>query len=138
MICFYFIAQTIIYKIYKIKKDTFTSDWLTKKVTRATAYADVQKENVFTDSIRNPEQNVNKKRTKSWMQGLGLQLPSDATALGSIGSVTYKEGKVKIDSTPYNQYIPSGDKNTLITNQNPTSVTLREITIILPRVFIWQ
>ena len=46
-----------------------------------------------------------KQRTKSWMQGLGLQLPSDTTALGSIGSIAYPDGKVKIESIPYSQYM---------------------------------
>ena len=40
----------------------------------------------------------NKNRTESWLQGLGLQLPSDATALGSVGRISYPDGKVKIDS----------------------------------------
>ena len=54
-------GKKYLYDIMNIKKDTFTSDWLTKKVTSAAAYATGQKENVFNDSIRNPEQNVNKK-----------------------------------------------------------------------------
>ena len=47
----------------------------------------------------------NKQRTKIWMQGVGLQLPSDATNLGSVGSITYPDGKVKIESVPYSQYM---------------------------------
>lgn len=47
----------------------------------------------------------NKNRTKSWMQGLGLQLPSDTTAFGSIGSVTYHGDEVKVVSVPYRQYM---------------------------------
>lgn len=46
-----------------------------------------------------------KKRTKSWLQGLGLQLSSDALALGSIGSVSYQGGKVNIESKPIDQYV---------------------------------
>ena len=46
-----------------------------------------------------------KKRTKSWMQGLGLRLPSDTTALGSVGRITYPDGKVKIESMPFSQYM---------------------------------
>lgn len=62
-------GKKYLYDIVNIKKDTFTSEWLTKKVTRATAYADVQKENVFNDSIRNPEQNVNKKYSNRDSEG---------------------------------------------------------------------
>lgn len=49
--------------------------------------------------------NPDKKRTESWMQSVGLQLPSDANAFGYIGSVSYPDGKVKIDSVPYGQYM---------------------------------
>ena len=45
-----------------------------------------------------------KKRTGKWMQSVGLQLPSDATAFGSVGSITYPDGIVKIESVPYKQY----------------------------------
>lgn len=31
--------------------------------------------------------NPDKNRTNSWLQGLGLQLPSDTTRYGSIGSI---------------------------------------------------
>ena len=51
-----------------------------------------------------------KNRTKSWLQGLGLQLPSDTTALGSIGTISYQDGKVKIEGVPYSQYMQSGGK----------------------------
>ena len=47
----------------------------------------------------------NKNRTGKWMQGLGLQLPSDTTILGSVGTVTYQDGKVKIEGVPYKQYM---------------------------------
>lgn len=40
------------------------------------------------------------KRTKTWLQSVGLQLPSDAIKLGPVGSVTYQDGKVKIDGKP--------------------------------------
>ncbi|MDD3337215.1 MAG: hypothetical protein PHI98_17200, partial [Eubacteriales bacterium] len=42
-----------------------------------------------------------KKRTNSWLQGLGLQLPSDATNYGSIGSISYPNGFVKMDGVRY-------------------------------------
>lgn len=35
---------------------------------------------------------TNVKRTKSWMQGVGLQLPADTSAFGSVGSITYRDG----------------------------------------------
>lgn len=47
----------------------------------------------------------NKKRTKDWMQSVGLQLPSDAIAFGSVGKITYHGDKVKIDAIPYVQYM---------------------------------
>lgn len=43
----------------------------------------------------------NKNRTDTWLQGLGLQLPSNATTYGSIGSITYQDGEVKIVGVPY-------------------------------------
>lgn len=39
----------------------------------------------------------NENRTKAWLQSVGLQLPSDATTLGPIGSITYADGKVKVE-----------------------------------------
>lgn len=53
----------------------------------------------------------NKNRTESWLQGLGLQLPSDTTAFGSVGRISYPDGKVKIDSIPYTQYMQTGSEN---------------------------
>ncbi len=38
------------------------------------------------------------------MQGVGLSLPSDAITYGSIGRVTSLDGKVKIESVPYEEY----------------------------------
>ncbi len=43
----------------------------------------------------------NKKRADSWFQGLGLQLPSDKASYGSLGSVTYTDGKVNIEGVPF-------------------------------------
>ena len=56
----------------------------------------------------------NIERTKSWMQGLGLRLPSDATTLGFIGRITYNDGKVKIEGLPYQQFMRGEDNNTQI------------------------
>lgn len=53
----------------------------------------------------------NKNRTERWLQGLGLQLPSDTTAFGSVGRISYPDGKVKIDSIPYTQYMQTGNEN---------------------------
>ncbi len=44
---------------------------------------------------------ANKKRTNSWLQGLGLQLPSDTTDYGSIGSISYPNGFVKMQGVMY-------------------------------------
>ena len=54
----------------------------------------------------------NKNRTESWLQSVGLQLPSDTTAFGSIGRISYQDGKVKIDSVPYLQYMQGRKRNT--------------------------
>lgn len=55
----------------------------------------------------------NKKRTDTWLQGLGLQLPSDTTTYGPIGTITYHDGEVKISGVPYDQYMrEDGEKYT--------------------------
>lgn len=41
---------------------------------------------------------LDKKRAKSWLQSVGLQLPSGYSGLDSIGRITYPDGKVKIES----------------------------------------
>ena len=38
----------------------------------------------------------NRNRTESWLHGLRLQLPLDTTAFGSIGGISYQDGKVKM------------------------------------------
>ena len=53
-----------------------------------------------------------KNRTKSWMQGLGLQLPSDANAFGSMGTISYQDGKVKIEGVSYDQFMQGSAENT--------------------------
>ena len=69
-----------------------------------------------TNNIKNFIQNSellyldeNKNRTNAWLQGLGLQLPADTTMYGSIGSITYQDGKVKIKGVPFSRYIQSGE-----------------------------
>lgn len=54
---------------------------------------------------------ANKNRTKRWLQSVGLQLPSDTTSLGSIGTITYKDGKVNIQGVPYHQFMQGIYKN---------------------------
>lgn len=44
----------------------------------------------------------NKKRTSAWLQGLRLQLPSDPTMYGSIGSIAYENGEVKVNGKKWN------------------------------------
>jgi len=51
------------------------------------------------------------KRTNGWLQGLGLQLPSDTTALGSLGSVSYQNGIVKIEGVPFKEIVQGNGKN---------------------------
>ena len=61
-----------------------------------------------------------KTRTERWLQSVGLQLPSDATTLGSIGSITYQNGKVKMESIPAEEVVElsgeSGEKLSQIQN----------------------
>lgn len=45
----------------------------------------------------------NKKRTDSWFQGIRLQLPSYKTSYGSLGSITYADGKVNIQGVPFEE-----------------------------------
>ena len=54
---------------------------------------------------------ANKNRTQEWVQSVGLQLPSDAITLGSVGSITYPDGKVKITGVPAKQYMQYASKN---------------------------
>nr|DAI42796.1 MAG TPA: hypothetical protein [Caudoviricetes sp.] len=44
----------------------------------------------------------NKKRTSAWLQGLRLQLPSDPTMYGSISSIAYENGEVKVNGKKWN------------------------------------
>lgn len=53
-----------------------------------------------------------KNRTQRWLNGLGLQLPSFTTALGSMGTISYQDGKVKIEGVPYKQYMQSDGNDT--------------------------
>ena len=49
--------------------------------------------------------NPNKNRTDSWLRAVGLQLPAVAPDnYGSIGRVTYPDGKVKIEGVPYKEF----------------------------------
>ena len=66
---------------------------------------------------------TDRKRTKRWMQGLGLSLPSDTTALGSIGNITYQDGEVKINSTPYEQYMQTEREDVDYTTKVPATKT---------------
>lgn len=53
----------------------------------------------------------NKNRTDRWLRAVGLRLPSVARAsYGSLGSVTYQDGKVKIESVPFAQYMQASEK----------------------------
>lgn len=47
----------------------------------------------------------NKTRTERWLHSIGLQLPSGLTTLGPIGSITYQNGKVKMESIPASQVV---------------------------------
>lgn len=47
----------------------------------------------------------NKNRTDTWLQGLGLQLPSNATTYGSMGSITYGDNTVNISGIPFREIV---------------------------------
>ena len=53
----------------------------------------------------------NKNRTNAWLMSLRVQFPSDQLAYGSIGSVAYQDGKVKINGTPFSQDMQKGKKD---------------------------
>ena len=50
-----------------------------------------------TTSISNPVQTVKKKRTDTWLSLNRLQLPLGENQYGSIRSIAYADGKVKIE-----------------------------------------
>ncbi len=58
------------------------------------------------EHIELPYLDRNKERTERWMQGLGLQLPSDASTFGSIGTITDQGGTVKIAGVPSEKAMP--------------------------------
>lgn len=70
---------------------------------------------VYIDSNRN--------RANQWMQRVGLQLPSGATAYGSIGKITYSGDKVNIQSVPYNQYMQTEREDVSYTSRVPATKT---------------
>ena len=53
----------------------------------------------------------NKTRTEQWLHSIGLQLPSGLTTLGPIGSITYQNGKVKMESIPASQVVELSGKS---------------------------
>lgn len=53
----------------------------------------------------------NKTRTERWLHSIGLQLPSGLTTLGPIGSITYQNGKVKMESIPASQVVELSGEN---------------------------
>ncbi len=75
-----------------------------------------------------------RKRTDTWLHGLGLQLPSYTTTYGPIGRISYHGSFVKIEGVPYQDLVrresnepmlPGGkrrndsDGNELTPTQNP-------------------
>lgn len=64
-----------------------------------------------------------RKRTNKWMQGLGLSLPSDTTTYGPVGRVSYPEGKVKIESVPYKEYMKTEREDVGYTTKVPATKT---------------
>lgn len=63
----------------------------------------------------------NKKRADQWMQRLGLQLPLHASKGGSLGSVTYTDGKVKIEGTPWADLVSAQQNDTGNDTANDTT-----------------
>ncbi len=69
----------------------------------------------------------NRKRANEWMQSVGLSLPSDAITYGSIGKVTYPDGKVKIESVPYEEYMQTEREDVSYTSKVPATKTPMQI-----------
>ena len=53
--------------------------------------------NLLNDNSEELFIDENKKRTEAWLMSLGLQLPSDQSSLGSVGSVSYDGKSVNIN-----------------------------------------
>ena len=54
-------GRKYLYDIVDIKKDTVSSDWMSKKISSAADFSAGQKNNVSKDSILNPDKNVKEK-----------------------------------------------------------------------------
>lgn len=64
----------------------------------------------------------NRNRTDSWFDAVGLQLPSVASNhYGSVGTISYHDGKVKIDGLPYTQFMQDGENNSAESGVNSSS-----------------
>lgn len=84
----------------------------------ASAYGKDSNPNGFVKNSELLYLDPNKNRTQKWMQSVGLQLPSGTNTLGSIGTITYKDGKVNIQGVPYNQFMQGNYNNTASSGNN--------------------
>lgn len=89
----------------------------------------------------------NKKRTTEWLNAVGLQLPSVASNhLGSIGSITYENGRVNIEGVPFSDVVgdaqDAGDvkyslKGTSSGQQHMTD-NAREMDLLQQKYVYWR
>lgn len=70
-----------------------------------------------------------KKRTDTWLMSLGLQLPSDQSAYGSIGTISYADDGVKIQGVPWSQIVgdSAGRQYSLREDRHQIASELRDI-----------
>lgn len=72
----------------------------------------------------------NKNRTEAWLMSLRVQFPSDQPVLGSIGNITYQDGKVKIKGVRFSDIVQNAqtknDGERASREADPLSVLERE------------
>lgn len=71
----------------------------------------------------------NKNRTNTWLQSVGLQLPSDTTMYGPVGSISYADDGVKIQGVPWLQIVgdSTGRQYSLREDRHQIASELRDI-----------
>lgn len=77
-------GRKYLYDIVDIKKDTVSSDWMSKKISSAADFSAGQKNNVSNYSIPNPDEKVKTKITNDELQktqNVGLQIDSETDSV---------------------------------------------------------
>lgn len=124
-----------LYDIVNIKENTANANILQQRVNRSAAHNAAKRSSVSENNVaqyktdvkfslkkpvedNNPNIDENKERTEKWFNAVGLQLPSVAKQFGSIGKVTYNDGKVNIEGIPFREYIQGNDIQFSLKNKN--------------------